>query len=115
MIQIIQVDNLPPPYMGSTCVVTNPEKNSSFVNPLQHFDHYSFSACKLNCLIEYVYHKCGCKIFFHNGKNRCLAAIKPICGLVQPREFIIIRLSQIYTFFKINAACFTKSVCTNLV
>ena len=65
----LQIENLPPPYMGSTCVETNTEKNASFVNPLQHFDHYSYSACELNCLIEFIYDKCGCRTFLHNGTN----------------------------------------------
>ena len=98
-----QIERLPPPYMGSTCVETNPKKNVSFANPLQHFDHYSYSACKLNCLIEFINDTCNCKIFWHNGKYNSFMKVQRVqclftIGIKHQTPMLTIKVNIAYSY-----------------
>ena len=61
---MFQYDNLPPPFEGSTCI----DIGGKDENPLTHFKHYSYAACKSECLIKYAINTCGCIAFNMNSK-----------------------------------------------
>ena len=61
---IFQMKRLPAPYENSRCIDT---EAPGFKSSLKHFKYYSFSSCKEECFINYVYNKCGCGTIYMNG------------------------------------------------
>ena len=70
-----EIQNLPAPY--GHCLDT---ENPSFVNPLKYFKHFSYAACKLECLVEAFNSKCGCVPYVDFDK---VGAYISVCNLTQ--------------------------------
>lgn len=62
-----QYEYLPSPYSISDnqhCIITN---TPDFVNPLQFYPKYSFSACLIECRRDFILQICACKSVFDPG------------------------------------------------
>ena len=96
MIQKKEIIDLPFPYGSSHCVDT---ESDSFMNPLKLYGVYSYNACTMECLVNYLWMQCGCRLlFYHTPKV-------PVCNAEQTLLCAINATVTYYDTFSLEAAC----------
>ena len=70
-----------------------------FHNPLQYFVQYSYNGCIMECLVNYLYRICGCRLYFYQGKSI------PVCSIEQTLTCAIPESVKYYRTPSIEESC----------